>query len=121
MDKKINSHCIRMYFNDEEYALLSEHEKVLGITKQQLVRKVLLDKAKSTIINARELLVFFDDIGKKLSGANALIYQHFSNRAGTAVIDEKIEENFEAIVKDYLNVQKSLEQAIRLLLSKMKT
>jgi len=123
MDKSINSHCIRIYFNDNEYALLSEQEIVLGITKQQLVRRVLIEKARPTIINARELLSIFDQIGEKIAVCNELMYKYFSEDGAVhaAPSGERNEESFAALLEDYLSVQKSLEQAIRLLLFKIKT
>ena len=92
---------------------------VLGITKQQLVRKVLIENAKPNIINARELLRIFDSVGVNIAECNAMLYERLANKTLNTA-ETHSEESFSVLIKDYLGELRNLERAIRLLLFKMK-
>jgi mobilization protein NikA len=103
-------------FTEDEYKLIEELEKTLGIRKTSLVRMRLLENAPNVIINAKELITAIDAIGTELGrcGNNINQFARYVNvlqkqrRSDPHAIAE-----FNQLFADYLAKQAGLWIALR--------
>ena len=109
-------------FTEEEYKLVLEMEKTLGIRKTDLVRNGLLKNSRSVIINAKELISHLDKAGTELgrSGNNINQLARYANMlAKKDVLSPVVTERFNILLGQYLNNQKDLETALRKIIRMM--
>jgi hypothetical protein len=103
-------------FTEEEYRIVEELEKTLGVRKTDLVRSRLLQNAPSTIINAKELINQLDSIGTELgrSGNNINQLAKYGNiLRKKGILSPMIVERFNILFGQYLDEQKVLEAVMR--------
>jgi hypothetical protein len=103
-------------FSEDEYLVILELEKQLGISKTELVRTRLLQNAPLTIINARELIQLLDGIGTELGRAGNNINQlaHYANILQLkSALSPVVIERFNTLFSQYIDNQKILEAALR--------
>ncbi|TKC08010.1 plasmid mobilization relaxosome protein MobC [Pedobacter polaris] len=107
---------IDVRFNEEEFKLIEELEKTLGLTKTEIVRRKALDKSNSIVINAKEAIKALDVIGEELGRSGNNInqlakYANTLNRQG--IYSEVVISRFNVLFENYVETQKSLEVALR--------
>jgi uncharacterized protein (DUF1778 family) len=103
-------------FTEDEYKLIQEMEKQLGIRKTDLVRSRVLQNASNIIINAKELIIQLDNIGSELgkSGNNINQLAKYANTLQRKNIASPIVmERFNALFQTYLSNQAQLDVALR--------
>jgi hypothetical protein len=103
-------------FTEEEYKVVLDLEKSLGVRKTDLVRTRLLQDARLTIINAKELIVMLDGIGAEMgrcgNNINQLAkYANILNKKGRLSL--VVMERFNLLFENYIENQKALETALR--------
>jgi len=103
-------------FTQDEYDAILELEKTLGISKTELVRSRLLQGARLTIVNAKELIGFLDSIGAEMgrcgNNLNQLAkYANTLNKKG--LLSPVVSESFNILFEQYIDIQKKLEVSLR--------
>jgi hypothetical protein len=103
-------------FTEEEYNVILELEKTLGVRKSDLVRTSLLQDARLTIINAKELIEMLDGIGAEMgrcgNNINQLAkYANILNKKGR--LSPVVIERFDLLFENYIKNQQLLETALR--------
>lgn len=109
-------------FTEDEYNLVLETEKTLGITKTDLVRNALLKNGKAVIINAKELISHLDKAGTELgrSGNNINQLARYANMLiKKNALSPVVAERFNILLKQYLANQKDLETTLRKIIRMM--
>lgn len=113
-DKRIKK--IDARFTQDEYDIILDLEKTLGIRKSDLVRTRLLQDAQLTVINAKELIGFIDSIGTEMgrcgNNINQLAkYANILKKKG--VLSPLVSERFNILFEQYIGNQKELEISLR--------
>jgi hypothetical protein len=103
-------------FTEDEFKVVLELEKTLGISRTDLVRTRLLQDARLTVINAKELIALLDSIGTELgrcgNNINQLAkYANVLNKYGR--LSPVVMERFNLLFEDYTENQKKLEISLR--------
>jgi hypothetical protein len=103
-------------FTEDEFKVVLELEKTLGISRTDLVRTRLLQDARLTVINAKELIALLDSIGTELgrcgNNINQLAkYANVLNKYGK--LSPMVMERFNLLFEDYTENQKKLEISLR--------
>jgi len=103
-------------FTEDEFKVVLELEKTLGISRTDLVRTRLLQNAPLTVINAKELIALLDSIGTELghcgNNINQLAkYANVLNKYGR--LSPVVMERFNLLFEDYTENQKKLEISLR--------
>lgn len=103
-------------FTEDEYQVILELEKTLGIRKSDLVRNRLLQDARLAIVNAKELIGFLDSTGAEMgrcgNNINQLArYANTLNKKG--VLSPVVIETFNVLFEQYIRNQRTLETALR--------
>jgi hypothetical protein len=113
---------INARFTDEEYDLISKIEKQLGISKTELVRMRVLNDAKTTVINARDLIAGLDSVGAELGRIGNNINQlarHANTLKLQGALNPVIIEQFNRLFEEYIGIQRMLEAALRKIIRAM--
>jgi hypothetical protein len=103
-------------FTEEEFKVVLELEKQLGIRRTDLVRMRLLNNAASLVINAKDLIASIDSIGAEMGRAGNNINQlaHYANiLKNKGLLREQVAERFNMLFESYIGHQKELETALR--------
>ena len=113
-DKRIKKIDVR--FTEDEFKVVLELEKTLGVRRTDLVRTRLLQDARLTIINAKELIALLDGVGTELgrcgNNINQLAkYANILNKYGR--LSPVVMERFNLLFENYIENQKNLEAALR--------
>lgn len=113
-DKRIKK--IDARFTQEEYDTVLELEKTLGVCKTDLVRARLLQDARLTIVNAKDMIVLLDSIGTEMARCGNNInqlakYANILKKRG--VLSPLVSERFNILFEQYINNQKQLEISLR--------
>lgn len=103
-------------FTQDEYDTILELEKTLGVRKTDLVRTRLLQDARLTIVNAKELIGFLDKVGAEMgrcgNNINQLArYANILKKKG--VLSPIVSERFNILFEQYIQYQKQLEISLR--------
>jgi hypothetical protein len=103
-------------FTEDEFKVVLELEKTLGISRTDLVRTRLLQNARLTVINAKELIALLDSIGTEIgrcgNNINQLAkYANVLNKYGK--LSPMVMERFNLLFEDYTENQKKLEISLR--------
>lgn len=103
-------------FTEDEYKLVGELEKTLGVSKTDLVRMRLLDNAGAVVINAKELIQSVDDIGAEMGRCGNNINQlarHANILQKKGRLGPMVAEQFNSLLADYIRKQETLEVSLR--------
>jgi cation transport regulator ChaC len=103
-------------FTDEEYQMVLDQEKELGVRKADLVRMRVLYNSKSIVVNARELIKHLDLIGAELgrSGNNINQLARYANiLTNKGILSSAILERFNLLFENYILNQQNLEISLR--------
>lgn len=113
-DKRIKK--IDARFTQDEYDTILDLEKTLGMRKTDLVRIRLLQDARLTIVNAKELIGFIDSIGTELGrcGNNINQLAKYANILKKKdILSPLVSERFNILFEQYIENQKQLEISLR--------
>ena len=109
-------------FTEEEYKLVLEMERTLGIRKTDLVRNGLLKNSHSVIINAKELIGQLEKAGAEIgrSGNNINQLARYANMLNKKdILSPVVAERFNILLGQYLDNQKDLETVLRKIIRMM--
>lgn len=113
---------INVRFTEKEYKTVEELEIELGISKTELIRQRILSNADKTVVNAKVLIKSLDDIGAELGRVGNNINQ-LARHANTLKLQNALNpivvEKYNQLFEDYIQVQQSLETALRKMLRSM--
>lgn len=103
-------------FTEDEYQVICELEKTLGLTKTELVRQRLLNDAGPMVVNAKHLIVLLDQVGAEMgrcgNNINQLAkYANILKKRG--MLSPVVSERFIMLFEQYIENQKQLETALR--------
>jgi hypothetical protein len=109
-------------FTEEEYLLIGEMEKALGLKKTELLRLRLLDDSTRLVLNAKELIGELDKIGTELGRAGNNInqlarYANTLNKHG--VLAFPVASRLNELLEDYQRQQRMLEASMRRIIRAM--
>lgn len=113
-DKKTKK--IDARFTEDEYALICEMEKTLGLTKTELIRHRLLNEAGVLIVNAKELIILLDEVGTEMGrcGNNINQLAKYANILRKRDIPSPaVIERFNILFTQYLQNQQALDASLR--------
>lgn len=110
-DKKID-----VRFTKEEYELILNLEKSLGVKKTDLIRNRILVGSQLVVVNARQLICALDQIGTEMDRAGNNInqlarYANTLNRQG--ILSVVVVERYNILLGNYQDIQKRLEILLR--------
>lgn len=107
---------VRIYFTAEEFKTIEQLAAEQGTSLPHLARSRILNGARETVVNARQLIGILDQKGAELGRA----YQQISMLASyTDTLKKRgrlcrpVAEKFNAILQSYVSAQQGLEMAIR--------
>lgn len=113
---------INVRFTEDEYKDVADLEKQLGITKTELIRIRILNDAKKTVINSRELIQHLDKVGAELGRIGNNINQlakHANVLALQGAVNQSTISKFNLLFDDYIKVQQLLEISLRKIIRAM--
>jgi ABC-type transporter Mla subunit MlaD len=111
-------------FTEDEYKLVLEMERTLGLKKTDLVRMRLLQNSKNVIVNARELITQLDQVGGELGRSGNNINQlakHANVLNKRRQLSPIVVDHFNSLMENYNRLQKDLEVALRKIIRAMAT
>lgn len=103
-------------FTEDEYVIICELEKTLGLTKTELVRQRLLSNVGLLVVNAKELMVLLDQVGAEMgrcgNNINQLAkYANILKKRG--MLSPVVTERFNVLFEQYLKNQQALDASLR--------
>ena len=103
-------------FTEDEYAIISELEKTLGLTKTELVRQRLLSNVGLLVVNAKELIALLDQVGAEMgrcgNNINQLAkYANILKKRG--MLSPVVIERLDVLFEQYLKNQQALDASLR--------
>lgn len=103
-------------FTEDEYQIICELEKALGLTKTELIRQRLLSNAGLLVLNAKELIALLDQVGAEMgrcgNNINQLAkYANILKKRG--MLSPVVVERFNVLFEQYLKNQQVLEASLR--------
>ena len=107
---------IDVRFTEDEYMLIERMEETLGISKTDLVRERLLQDARLTIVNAKELAAGLNAIGAELgrSGNNINQLARYANTLNKkGMLSPVVMEYFNTLFAKHLENRRQLETVLR--------
>ena len=110
---------IDVRFTEEEYKLISEMERTLGISKTQLVRSRLLENGGRLIINAKAIIAELNQIGIELghSGNNLNQLAHYANVLKLKnILSPVVVARFHLLLEGHLKSRTELDTSLRKLI-----
>ena len=110
---------IDVRFTEDEFKVVLELEKTLGVRRTELVRTRLLQDARLTIVNAKELIGELDRIGTELgrSGNNINQLARYANMLSKkGILSPQVIEVFNLLFEKHLSNQQEVETALRRLI-----
>jgi len=107
---------IDVRFTEDEYKIICELEKTLGLTKTELIRQRLLSNAGLLVVNANELIVLLDQVGAEMgrcgNNINQLAkYANILKKRG--MLSPVVIERFNVLFEQYLKNQQALDASLR--------
>lgn len=109
-------------FTEDEYRLILDLEKELGISKTDLIRLRVLENAPNVVVNAAALIGDLDAIGAELgrSGNNINQLAHYANvLKKRGVLSAVVIERFNLLFETYNRQHKELIIALRQVIRQM--
>ncbi|WP_443938821.1 plasmid mobilization protein [Pedobacter sp. MW01-1-1] len=113
------SRKIDVRFSDEEFTFVQQLEKLLGLTKADIIRKKVLEVNPQLIFDARALLASLDQVGLELSRSGNNInqlarYANVLNRR--RILSAVIINRYLLELEKHSSLMKSIETDIRKIL-----
>lgn len=109
-------------FTEEEYLLIQDLEKTLGISKTEIIRIRVLNRSANLVVDTKAMIGQLDTVGAELgrvgNNINQLAkYANTLNKRG--LLSAQIIERFNQLFYDYIAVQQLLEAALRKIIRSM--
>lgn len=103
-------------FTEEEYQLIQDLEKTLGVSKTEIIRIRVLNGSAHLVVNAKAMIEQLDQIGAELgrtgNNINQLAkYANTLNKRG--IMSSQIAERFEILFEKHIQIQTMLEISLR--------
>ena len=115
-ERKNRTKKIIVRFTEDEYKLVLEMERVLGLTKSELVRSKLLTGSAALVINAKELIAELAIIGAEMNREGNNINQ-LARHANTLRLQGRlgadVVSHFIRLMDAHLENQQKLEVSLR--------
>ncbi|ATP56239.1 plasmid mobilization relaxosome protein MobC [Pedobacter ginsengisoli] len=112
---------IDVRFTEEEFALILEMEKILGLKRTDLIRTRVLQSSK-VIINAREFIVQLDQLGTELGriGNNINQLARYANTLNKrSLLSPQIIERYNVLLAEFIKIEHQLEITLRKVIRSM--
>ena len=109
-------------FTQEEYNMILALERELGIGKTELVRMRVLNDAGKVVLNSGELIRSLDRIGAEMGRVGNNINQlakHANAMRLAGSLPPQVVVQFNALLNDYIFIQRSLETSLRKIIRMM--
>lgn len=109
-------------FTEEEYNLILSMEKELGISKTELVRIRVLNKAARIVINSRELLKLLDQVGAEMGRSGNNINQlarHANTLKLQGSLPPSVASKFNELLETHIRIYQELEVSLRKIIREM--
>lgn len=109
-------------FTEEEYQLIRDMEKTLGLKKTDIVRMRVLGSASSQLLNAKDLIAALDGVGAELgkSGSNINQLARYANiLQKRGMLSVQVLDHFNLLFEKYLSNQQMLELTLRKIMRAM--
>jgi hypothetical protein len=103
-------------FTVDEYKIIEEMERTLGVNKTEIVRSRLLQNSAAIMVNAKDLIRELDLIGTELgrSGNNINQLAHYANLLiQKSVGSIRVIEHFNGLFEQHLAQRKELDTSLR--------
>lgn len=116
MDCGKRNRKIDVRFTEDEYQLILELEKTLGVRKTDLVRGRLLQDTRIAVVNAKELIGILNALGAEMGrcGNNINQLAKYANALTLkGVLSPVVSERFNLLFEQYIRNQQALETALR--------
>jgi hypothetical protein len=113
---------INVRFTADEYKLVEELEKELAVSKTELIRMRILSDAKSTVVNARQLIRHLDDAGAEMGRIGNNINQlarHANVLKLQGNLNPAVIGKFNLLFEEYIRIQQMLETSLRKIIRAM--
>ncbi|PAW95754.1 plasmid mobilization relaxosome protein MobC [Mucilaginibacter sp. MD40] len=113
---------INVRFTEGEFREVTALEKELGVSKTELIRMRVLSNAKKAVINARELIKNMDGVGAEMGRIGNNINQlakHANTLKLKGQLSPQVIQNFNDLFEEYIQIQQSLEAALRKIIRAM--
>jgi hypothetical protein len=107
---------IDVRFTEDEYLIITALEKEFGISKTELLRLRVLNHADKVIVNSKELILLIDRIGAEMGRSGNNINQlarHANTLNLKGDLSPAVASHFNQLLEDYIQMQRSLETALR--------
>jgi len=107
---------IDVRFTEEEYQLILDLEKTLGISRTEIIRIRVLNRSSHIVVNAKAMIEQLDLIGAELgrtgNNINQLArYANTLNKRG--LLSPQIAERFDILFEKHIQIQTLLEVSLR--------
>jgi len=109
-------------FTEDEYNLVLEMEKELGISRTELVRIRLLNNGGNIVINSRELLRHLDSIGVEMGRSGNNINQlarHANTLKLQGELSPSVAAKFNELLEGHIKIYQALEVSLRKIIRAM--
>ncbi len=116
MDCGKRNRKIDVRFTEDEYQVILELEKTLGVRKTDLVRGRLLQDTRIAVVNAKELIGILNELGAEMGrcGNNINQLAKYTNILKMkGVVSPVVIERFNLLFEQYIGNQQALETALR--------
>lgn len=115
-EKKNRTKKIDARFTEDEYKIIEEMEKTLGLRKTDLVRMRLLTNSTALVINAKEFIAELNSIGLELHRQGTNINQ-LARHANTLKLEGRLDADviseFMILMEKHAKNQETLEVSLR--------
>jgi hypothetical protein len=122
MENGKKTRFVNVRFTEDEYEVVTNLEKELGVSKTDLIRMRILTDAKQTVINSKELIKHLDTIGADIGRVGNNINQ-LARHANVLKLKGQLNpftiEQFNHLFEEYLMTQQGLEIALRKIIRTM--
>ena len=116
MDCGKRNRKIDVRFTEDEYKVILELEKTLGVRKTDLVRGRLLQDTRIAVVNAKELIGILNGLGAEMGrcGNNINQLAKYTNILKMkGAVTPVVIERFNLLFEQYIGNQQALERALR--------
>lgn len=118
-ERGLRPYSVRCYLSDEEYQRFSSFAQALNITTSDLIRRKII-YGSLLDVDPSKLLSVFAGIGKDLAQIRSLLSQlKIHPEEENSSLPAPDQQECGIIIQDYQAAQKSLEQAIKMLIIRM--
>lgn len=115
---------VNVRFTEEEYKLINDLEKTLGMSKTDLIRHKVLSEAGSILINAGEMIRSLDDVGAEMGRIGNNVNQlarHANTLNLQGHLSPSVAGRYNDLLEQYIRIQELLEATMRKMIRQLGT